>query len=63
MVEELDVGMCPVCVGNADFLISFKYGQDKQMSTGQLILTLGDKEGEVKGKKEIMFPTDYHTWV
>ena len=33
------------------------------MSTGQLLLILGDKEEEVKGKEESIFPMNYHTWV
>ena len=37
-----------VCVhsvlGNKSFEIGFKYGQDKLMSTGQIILIFGDME-------------------
>ena len=47
--------MCPLCGGEEELLIGFKYGQDKQMITGQLILILGDKQEEVKGKEESIF--------
>ena len=50
MAEEGYSGMCSVCVGEEAFWIGFKYGQDKYMSTGQIIIILGDKEEEFKVK-------------
>ena len=61
MAEEGYSGMCSVCVGEEAFWIGFKYGQDKYMITGQLIIILGYKEEEVKGKEDSNFPTNYHT--
>ena len=54
MVEEVDVGMCPVCIG-------FRYGKDIQMITGMLILVLDDKEEKLKSKEESIFTTNYYT--
>ena len=33
------------------------------MSTVYIIIILGDKKEEVKGKEESILPTNYHTWV
>ena len=62
-LRKENLGCVQYVLGNKSFLIDFKYGQDKWMSTEQLITILGDKEEEIKGKEEIIFPTKYHTWV
>ena len=49
-MRKENLGCVQSVLGKNSFWVGFKYGQDKYMSTGQIIIILGDKEEEVKGK-------------